>query len=123
MAETRLLAIDQGTTGTTCLLVGLDGTVHRRAYREVPVRYPRSGWVEQDPLDLERSVLEACRELLDGDHDGEPSPAAIGVTNQRETGGVFDRATLEPVAPAIVWQCRRSAAICAEHRAAGEEEG
>jgi glycerol kinase len=117
MAETPLLAIDQGTTGTTCLLVGLDGTVHRRVYREVPVRYPQSGWVEQDALDLEGSVLDACRELLDGDAD----PAAIGITNQRETTVVFDRRTLEPVAPAIVWQCRRSAEICAEHRNRGEE--
>jgi glycerol kinase len=122
MAETLLLAIDQGTTGTTCLLVGLDGTVHRRAYREVPVRYPRSGWVEQDALDLEGSVLDACREVLDGD-TAIPAPAAVGITNQRETVVVFDRATLEPVTPAVVWQCRRSAAICAEHRAAGEEEG
>jgi glycerol kinase len=119
MAETLLLAIDQGTTGTTCLLVGLDGAVHRRAYREVPVRYPRSGWVEQDALDLERSVVEACRELLDGGDAA--APAAIGITNQRETVVVFDRDTLEPVAPAIVWQCRRSAEICAEHRAAGDE--
>ena len=51
-----LLAVDQGTTGTTALLVGLDGTVHRRAYREVPVHYPRPGWVEQDARDLERTV-------------------------------------------------------------------
>ncbi len=121
MAETGplLLAVDQGTTGTTCLLVGLDGTVHRRAYREVEVRYPRSGWVEQDAVQLEASVVEACGELLG---DGDAEPAAIGITNQRETVVVFDRATLEPVAPAIVWQCRRSAAICEEHRARGEED-
>src|SRR5579885_829916 len=102
MAETGplLLAVDQGTTGTTCLLVGLDGTVHRRAYREVEVRYPRSGWVEQDAVQLEASVVEACGELLG---DGDAEPAAIGITNQRETVVVFDRATLEPVAPAIVW--------------------
>jgi len=116
-----VLAVDQGTTGTTCLLVTPGGEVHRRAYREVPVRYPRSGWVEQDALDLERSVLEACRELLDGGGD-EQAPAAIGITNQRETVVVFERATLRPVAPAIVWQCRRSAGICAAHRAAGEED-
>jgi glycerol kinase len=120
MAETLLLAVDQGTTGTTCLLVSLDGTVHRRAYREVEVRYPRSGWVEQDALQLESSVVEACGELLDG--DAGLHPAAIGIANQRETVVVFERDTLQPVAPAIVWQCRRSAAICAEHRARGEED-
>ncbi|HZS15007.1 MAG TPA: glycerol kinase [Candidatus Dormibacteraeota bacterium] len=119
MAETLLLAVDQGTTGTTCLLVGLDGRVHRRAYREIEVRYPRSGWVEQDPLQLESSVVDACAELLG---DGDVEPAAIGITNQRETVVVFERDTLQPVAPAIVWQCRRSADICAEHRQRGDEE-
>ncbi len=119
MAETLLLAVDQGTTGTTCLLVGVDGAVHRRAYREVEVRYPRSGWVEQDALQLESSVVEACAEVLDG--DAGLHPAAIGITNQRETVVVFERDTLDPVAPAIVWQCRRSAEICAEHRSAGDE--
>ena len=117
MAQPLVLAIDQGTTGTTCLLVGLDGRVRRRAYREVPVAYPRPGWVEQDGEALWASVLAACREVLDGG----PRPAAIGITNQRETVVVFERATLRPVAPAIVWQCRRSAAICEEHRAAGDE--
>ena len=111
-----VLAIDQGTSGTTCLLVRPDGTVVRRAYREVPVSYPRPGWVEQDAEALWSSVVEAAREVLDGD-----SVAAVGITNQRETVVVFDRATLEPVAPAIVWQCRRSAEICARHRAEGHE--
>jgi glycerol kinase len=112
-----LLAVDQGTTGTTALLVGLDGTVHRRAYREVPVRYPRPGWVEQDGEALWSSVVEACRELL----DGEARPAALGIANQRETVVVFERATLRCVAPPIVWQCRRSAPLCEAHRRAGEE--
>ncbi|HEV7679529.1 MAG TPA: glycerol kinase [Candidatus Dormibacteraeota bacterium] len=120
MPETLLLAVDQGTTGTTALLVTLDGTVRRRAHREVPVTYPRSGWVEQDALDLEASVIEACRDLLDG--DDALRPAALGITNQRETVVVFERDTLRPVAPAIVWQCRRSAEICEEHRRAGEED-
>ena len=118
MARPWILAVDQGTTGTTCLLVDLDGRVHRRAYREVAVRYPRPGWVEQDAEALWRSVCEATRELLDG---ADEAPVAIGITNQRETVVVAERATLTPVAPAIVWQCRRSAAICAEHRAKGEE--
>jgi glycerol kinase len=117
VAGPLLLAIDQGTTGTTALLVGLDGTVHRRAYREVPVAYPRPGWVEQDGEALWRSVLEACREVLEGD----VRPAALGITNQRETVVVFERSTLRCVAPSIVWQCRRSAGLCAAHRRAGDE--
>jgi glycerol kinase len=117
VAEPLLLAVDQGTTGTTALLVGVDGTVHRRAYREVPVSYPHPGWVEQDAEDLWTSVAGACGELL----DTEVRPAALGITNQRETVVVFERATLRPVAPAIVWQCRRSAEICEAHRRAGEE--
>jgi glycerol kinase len=117
VTEPLLLAVDQGTTGTTALLVGLDGSVLRRAYREVPVVYPRPGWVEQDADALWASVLGACRELLDGD----ARPAALGITNQRETVVVFERASLRPVAPAIVWQCRRSAEICEAHRRAGEE--
>jgi len=113
-----VLAVDQGTSGTTCLLVTPRGDVVRRAHREVPVRYPRDGWVEQDAETLWTSVVDACHELITG---GDPTPVAIGITNQRETVVVFDRRTLAPVAPAIVWQCRRSAAICAEHRANGEE--
>jgi len=116
-APPLLLAIDQGTTGTTALLVGLDGAVHRRAYREVPVSYPRPGWVEQDGEMLWASVLGACEELLEGGIE----PATLGITNQRETVVVFERESLRPVAPAIVWQCRRSAEICEAHRRAGDE--
>jgi glycerol kinase len=116
-APPLLLAIDQGTTGTTALLVGLDGAVRRRAYREVPVSYPRPGWVEQDGEMLWASVLGACEELLEGGIE----PATLGITNQRETVVVFERESLRPVAPAIVWQCRRSAEICEAHRRAGDE--
>ncbi|HET9051103.1 MAG TPA: glycerol kinase GlpK, partial [Candidatus Dormibacteraeota bacterium] len=118
MTEPLLLAVDQGTTGTTCLLVRPDGSIARRAYREVPVSYPRPGWVEQDPEDLWVSVASAAAEVCEG---MATRPAAIGITNQRETVVVVERGSLRPVAPAIVWQCRRSAGICEEHRAAGEE--
>jgi len=115
--QPQLLAIDQGTTGTTCLLLDVNGIVQRRAYREVRVAYPRPGWVEQDAQALWDSVCGASAEVLEGG----TVPAAIGITNQRETTVVFERDTLRPVAPAIVWQCRRSADLCAAHRDAGEE--
>jgi glycerol kinase len=118
VTEPLVLAVDQGTSGTTCLLVKPRGEIVGRAHREVAVRYPRDGWVEQDAETLWTSVLAASQELLDG---AGREPVALGITNQRETTVVFDRRTLEPVAPAIVWQCRRSAEICAEHRARGDE--
>ncbi len=120
MSAPRVLAIDQGTSGTTCLVVGVDGTIHGRGHADVAVRYPRDGWVEQDAEQLWRSVLVAARAAIEA--AGGTAPVAIGITNQRETAVVFERDTLRPVAPAIVWQCRRSAAVCAAHRERGEEE-
>jgi glycerol kinase len=117
VTEPLLLAVDQGTTGTTVLLVSMDGQILRRAYREVPVVHPRPAWVEQDPELIWRSVVEAVAEVV----DAEAPPVAVGVTNQRETVVVVERDGMKPAAPAIVWQCRRSADICAEHRANGEE--
>lgn len=119
MTAARVLAIDQGTSGTTCLVVDVNGRIAGRGHVEVPVRYPREGWVEQDPEDLWRSVLAAGRKALDA--AGDPAPVAVGITNQRETAVVFARGGLRPVAPAIVWQCRRSATLCGEHRSRGEE--
>jgi glycerol kinase len=101
-----ILAIDQGTTGTTCLVVDEELTVHRRAYAELPQHYPRPGWVEHDPDEIWASVLAAVEQVgLDG-------VEAIGVTNQRETTVLWERATGRPVAPAIVWQDRRTADRC-----------
>ncbi|MBV8445576.1 MAG: glycerol kinase GlpK [Candidatus Dormibacteraeota bacterium] len=117
MSGATLLAIDQGTSGTTALLVGADAEVRRRSHREVAVSYPRDGWVEQDAEALWESVCATVLDVLDGDED----LAAIGITNQRETLVVFDRRTLQPVAPAIVWQCRRSTDICDEHRLRGDD--
>ncbi len=119
MSAPRVLAIDQGTSGTTCLVVGVDGQIHGRAHVDVAVRYPRDGWVEQDAEELWRSVLAAARAAIDD--AGGPAPVAIGITNQRETLVVFKRDGLRPVAPAIVWQCRRSADLCAAHLERGEE--
>ena len=119
MTVPRVLAIDQGTSGTTCLVVTADGVIVGRGHAEVPVRYPRDGWVEQDPEDLWTSVLSASRQAIDA--AGDPAPVAVGITNQRETAVVFERRSLRAVAPAIVWQCRRSARLCANHRERGDE--
>ena len=117
-----ILAIDQGTTGTTVLAVGADGEPVGRGYREITQHYPRPGWVEHDPEEIWRSVLEAAADAL-ADADARAADVqAVGITNQRETLVLWDRRTLRPVRRAIVWQDRRTAAACDELRAAGEEE-
>jgi glycerol kinase len=103
-----ILAIDQGTTGTTCLLVDDELEIRGRGYAELPQHFPKPGWVEHDPREIWRSVLEAAERAL------VETPTAIGITNQRETTIVWDRRTGEPVHNAIVWQDRRTADRCAE---------
>jgi glycerol kinase len=108
-----LLAIDQGTTGTTCLVVDDSLTSVGRGYREIAQRYPRPGWVEHDPLELWQSVLQTAAAALDDAGVQARELSAIGLTNQRETTVVWERATGRPVHPAIVWQDRRTADRCA----------
>jgi glycerol kinase len=103
-----ILAIDQGTTGTTCLLVDDELEVRGRGYAELPQHFPKPGWVEHDPHEIWRSVLEAAEQAL------VDTPTAIGITNQRETTVVWDRRTGEPVHNAIVWQDRRTTDRCSE---------
>jgi len=102
-----ILAVDQGTTGTTCLTLDRDLRVVGRGYRELPQHFPRPGWVEHDPEEIWTSVVEAAAEA-----GGDPDTVAI--TNQRETTILWERATGKPVAPAIVWQDRRTADRCRE---------
>src|SRR5262245_40272057 len=109
-----LLAIDQGTTGTTCLVVDPELRVVGRAYREIRQHFPQPGWVEHDPIEIWASVEQTATEALAA---ADLSPAdldAIGITNQRETTVVWERASGRPVHPAIVWQDRRTAERCAE---------
>jgi glycerol kinase len=103
-----ILAIDQGTTGTTCLVVDDELGVHRRGYAELPQHFPRPGWVEHDPEEIWQSVLAAAAAAGLDDVD------TVAITNQRETTVVWDRTTGRPVAPAIVWQDRRTADRCRE---------
>jgi glycerol kinase len=113
-----ILALDQGTTGSTAMLIHQDGSVLARGYREFTQHYPRPGWVEHDPEEILRVSLEAMREALAG--AGE-RPAGIGITNQRETVVLWDRRTLAPVGRAIVWQDRRTSERCRELRETGAE--
>ena len=116
-----ILALDQGTTGSTALVVGEDGAVLGRGYRELPQHYPQPGWVEHDPGEIWTTQLEAARAALSAAGLAPRDLAAIGITNQRETTLLWDRRTGEPVHRAIVWQCRRSAPLCERLRAEGLE--
>jgi glycerol kinase len=113
-----ILALDQGTTGSTALVIHQDGSVLGRGYREFTQYFPWPGWVEHDPEEILRVSLEAMREAVGA--AGE-RPVGLGITNQRETVVLWDRRTLSPVAPAIVWQDRRTTARCRELRESGAE--
>ncbi|MFI5041527.1 MAG: FGGY family carbohydrate kinase, partial [Acidimicrobiales bacterium] len=110
-----IVAIDAGTTGVRALAVDEAGQPAGWEYREFPQHFPRPGWVEHDPLEIWAAVLEAVTSLT-----ARVGPiSAIGITDQRETTVVWDRRTGQPLAPAIVWQDRRTAMRCDELRAAG----
>ncbi len=110
-----ILAIDQGTTGTTAVLVDRAGKVAGKAYREFTQLYPHPGWVEHDPEEIWRTVVETVEEVAGGVAG---KIAAAGVTNQRETTVLWDRKTGRLVHNAIVWQCRRTAGLCESFRGA-----
>jgi glycerol kinase len=109
-----LLAIDQGTTGTTCLVVDEELRQRGRGYREVPQYFPRPGWVEHDPDELWDSVLGAATDALADAGIESTDLSAVGLANQRETTVVWDRRSGRPVHRAIVWQDRRTAERCRE---------
>ena len=117
-----ILAIDQGTTGTTALAVDHSGRVVGQAYREITQFYPQPGWVEHDPLELVDSCEATVAELLAGAGISPSEVRAVGITNQRETTIVWERATGRPVFNAIVWQCRRTAQMCDALIARGLEQ-
>jgi glycerol kinase len=121
MTGSHVLALDQGTSGSTALVVDREGRLRGRGYAEVPQHYPRPGWVEHDPEDLWATVQRAAGQALAAAGIRGADVAAIGITNQRETTLVWDRATGAPIHRAIVWQCRRTAAACERLRAEGLE--
>jgi glycerol kinase len=116
-----VLAIDQGTTGTTALVLDDEARVVGRGYAELAQHYPRPGWVEHDPMDIWRTVVGVAAGALADAGVAAGEVAALGITNQRETVVLWDRRTGEPVAPAVVWQDRRTAGLCRDLRARGLE--
>lgn len=119
MAATHVLAVDQGTTGTTAVVLDESAAVVGRAYEEIPRHFPRPGWVEHDPDDLYRvSIRVAVAAVADGGI-APADIAGLGITNQRETTVVWDRRTGGPLANAIVWQDRRTAGMCDRLQARG----
>ncbi|MBW2063194.1 MAG: glycerol kinase GlpK [Deltaproteobacteria bacterium] len=117
-----ILAIDQGTTGTTVMLLDQDLNVLAKGYREIMPIFPHPGWVEHDPEDIWKSVLSALKIALKQGRVSRFDIKAIGVTNQRETIAVWNRKTGNPFHNAIVWQCRRTAGICEELKEMGHED-
>jgi glycerol kinase len=119
-----VLAIDQGTTGSTCLVLDEACRILGRAYSEFTQHYPKPGWVEHDPEEIWATTLRVAQAAVDQARINEPSLRleTIGITNQRETVVVWDRKTGEPVHHAIVWQDRRTAARCRQLKEDGREE-
>ncbi|HUY45298.1 MAG TPA: glycerol kinase GlpK [Streptosporangiaceae bacterium] len=114
-----VLAIDAGTTGVTALVVTSGGLVAGRGYQEFRQYFPQPGWVEHLPEDIWQATLAACRQALD--RAAGPPVGCVGITNQRETAVIWDRATLAAPRRAIVWQDRRTARLCDALREAGHE--
>ena len=116
-----VLALDQGTTSSRAIVFDRQGRVVAQAQQEFPQSYPQPGWVEHDPFDLWETTRRTAIAAV-GDANLAPGDiAAIGLTNQRETTLMWDRATGKPIAPAIVWQDRRTAPLCEAMRARGHE--
>ncbi|SLN52343.1 Glycerol kinase [Pseudoruegeria aquimaris] len=118
---TYVMAIDQGTTSSRAILFDGEMKIAAVAQEEFTQHFPQSGWVEHAPSDLWETVQRTARAVLEKQGASAGDIAAIGITNQRETTVVWDKATGEPVYNAIVWQDRRTSAYCAEMREAGHE--
>jgi glycerol kinase len=117
-----ILALDQGTTSSRALVVAADGSVVASAQREIAQHYPRPGWVEHDAEEIWATQLATATEAMARAGIAPDQVAGLGVTNQRETVVLWDRATGRPLAPAIVWQDRRTSGHCERLREAGAED-
>ncbi|MEM7662798.1 MAG: glycerol kinase GlpK [Pseudomonadota bacterium] len=116
----HILVIDEGTTSTRAIAFDRNFQQVAVAQEEVPLQYPADGWVEQDGNEIWSKTLEVCRAVI-AEVGGVDAIAGLGITNQRETTLVWDRETLDPIAPAIIWQDRRTASLCEQLYADGHE--
>lgn len=117
-----ILALDQGTTSSRAILFDETGGILAQAQNEYPRIFPQPGWVEQDPMAIFHSQCRAAAEVIARSGLETEDIAAVGITNQRETTIVWDAKTGQPIFNAIVWQCRRTAAICDALKAEGLDE-
>ncbi len=119
MSAKYIMSLDQGTTGSTCLIFDENLNIVARAYNEVKCMFPHPGWVSQDPVELWETSLTTMRQALQAGSLEGKDIAAIGITNQRETTILWDRTTGKPVHEAIVWQCRRTAPLVEKYASKG----
>ena len=120
-ARRFVLALDQGTTGSRALVVDPDGAIRGSGYAELPQYYPKPGWVEHDAGEIWQTTVQAIGQALAAARVTGADIAAIGITNQRETSVLWERASGRPVHRAIVWQCRRTAPFCERLKSEGHE--
>ena len=116
-----IIAIDQGTTSSRAILFDEKGTILAQQSAEFPQHFPADGWVEHDPEDIWQTTVDVTSAMVAEARSRGSMPIAIGITNQRETAVIWDRATSKPIHNAIVWQDRRTADICAAMKIAGKE--
>jgi len=121
MKKSYILSLDQGTTSSRAIIYNFEGQIVKVAQKEFTQIYPKAGWVEHDPMEIWGSQSGVVSEILAMTGIAAEEIAAIGITNQRETTVVWERKTGKPVYNAIVWQCRRTSAICDELKARGLE--
>src|SRR6185295_4480208 len=117
----HILAIDQGTTGSTALVMSNAGVTLGRASKEIPQHFPQPGWVEHDASEIWQSVTDSVKEALSAAGVNGSDIGGIGITNQRETTLLWDRKTDQPIHRAIVWQDRRTSDFCNRLRSEGHE--
>lgn len=117
-----IMALDSGTTSNRCILFNRRGEICSVAQKEFAQSYPKPGWVEHDPVEIWNTQLSVAQEAMRKVGARAEDIEGIGITNQRETTVVWDKRNGEPVYPAIVWQCRRTAEYCDELRGRGLSE-